>query len=97
MLLLISYPILLIPLIALAMIKDIKAKNEGYLNWHLHSFVILIQRGFFSILMLACFLWFDNCDQDNNQNIAKCINDSLLFLLIPLVFCVFIKVLCFRS
>lgn len=60
-LLLVSYPIVLIPIIIWLLCKDIAVKGEGVLTWHRDSLGILMQRLFICILILTCIVIFENC------------------------------------
>lgn len=66
-LLLLSYGIVLPPIVLGFMIKDIKVKAEGFLSWHLDSLGILIQRFLFAILCLVCILMFESCNENSTD------------------------------
>ena len=98
MFLMLSYSILLPPLIFWAMFADIRVKGEGYLHWHLDSCGILLQRFVFSLLVLVSLLSFSGCIENpaKQDETGKCIADSLIPLLIPLLF-VLCKITCLKK
>ena len=95
MLLLLSYGIILPPIVLAVVVKDVKVKNEGYSIWHLDSLGLLTQRFIAALLILICLLIFESC-ADTPTNMGACIGRSLLPLLMPWL-CVICKVFCLRS
>ena len=60
-LLLLSYGIVLPPIVLAVVVKDVKVKNEGYSIWHLDSMGLLFQRFIAALLILICLLIFESC------------------------------------
>lgn len=60
-LLLVIYPIVIIPVVMALMIRDIAVKQEGVLTWHRDSFGILLQRLIIAVLIMSVFVIYVNC------------------------------------
>jgi hypothetical protein len=95
LLLLMIYPLVLIPMVIVFMIRDIQVKSEGFLAWHRDSIGLLLQRFLFCFLMLLSVIIFENCE-DTNSVPGNCIGVSLIPLIFPLI-CGALKVLCLKS
>lgn len=93
--LLLAYSVVIPPLIVCALSRDVKAKGDGFMIWHLDSVGILLQRFCFSILVFTCIIIFEVCDSDNNDT-AACVSHSLIPMLVPLT-CVTCKVVCLKQ
>ena len=71
----------------------LQVKREGLMVWHRDSIGVLIQRFFFSIIIMSSILTFNGCYQDDAK---QCIIKTGAPLIIVLLF-VFIKVACLRQ
>ena len=96
MLLLLIYPLILIPVVITLMIRDIQVKSEGFLAWHRDSIGLLVQRFCFSSLMVISMSIFISCADNTPLGSGSCIGKSLIPLVLPLI-CVLFKVFCLRS
>lgn len=96
LLLLLSYPLILIPIVIVLMIRDIQVKSEGFLAWHRDSIGLLIQRFCFCLLMLISVSIFVKCSDNTRTGSGSCIRPSLVPLVFPLI-CVIFKVFCLKS
>jgi hypothetical protein len=95
-LLLVIYPIIVIPIVIVLMIRDLLVKQEGVLTWHRDSFGILLQRFVISVLMMAVLVIYRNCANNSLIPDGTCISRSLIPLTIPFT-CVLCKVVCLKS
>lgn len=68
LLLLVIYPIILIPLVFVIMCIDISYKREGILAWHRDSFGTLFQRFILSLLIMTCVVIFVNCSNYEDKS-----------------------------
>lgn len=70
-------------------------KKEGLMVWHRNSIGNLIQRLFFSLIMMSSILTFKNCIDDVQvaEDLKQCLIDSGIPLIIVL-FIVTLKVSC---
>jgi len=94
-LLLVIYPIVIIPFVLVTICQDLAIKGEGVLCWHRDSLGELLQRFILCILILACIIIFENCIDNHAEN-GQCIGRSLIPLTLPFC-CVLCKVICLRS
>jgi hypothetical protein len=62
LLLLTIYPIIGVPAVLFCIAKDLLTKREGFLSWHRNSVGELLQRLFFSILLMTSFAVFTSCE-----------------------------------
>ena len=91
------YPLALIPFIIVIFVKDILHKKEGIMVWHRDSFGLLVQRFFFTLLIMSSILTFIECiDTDKSEELKSCFIHTGIPLIFVLVF-VAIKVICLRS
>ena len=96
-LLLTIYPLILIPFIIWILVKDILIKKEGLMVWHRNSFGVLLQRFFFTLIIMSSVLTFMNCiDTSDPIELRQCFVHTGIPLVFIVVF-VFIKVLCLRE
>lgn len=96
LMLLLIYPLVLIPIVAVLMIRDIQVKSEGFLVWHRDSIGLLLQRFCFCSLMVISMAIFTRCADTTTLGSGTCIGKSLIPLVFPLI-CVLFKVFCLRS
>ena len=97
-LLLTIYPLIAIPFIIWILVKDILIKKEGLMVWHRNSLGVLLQRFFFTLIIMSSVLTFTNCIDTPEDAIE--LRQCFVHTGIPLVFVVvfvFMKVLCLRE
>ena len=96
-LLLTIYPLIAIPFIIWILVKDILIKKEGLMVWHRNSLGVLLQRFFFTLIIMSSVLTFMNCvEAPDNSELRQCFVHTGIPLVFVLVF-VSIKVLCLRE
>lgn len=93
--LLLSYSVILPPLIFWLLWKDLKVKRESFSTWHLDSCGLLAQRLIFSLLCLISILSLSGC-VEKSTNTKLCIRHALIPIMIPILF-VCLKVLLLKS
>ena len=93
--LLLSYSVILPPLIFWLLWKDLKVKRENFSTWHLDSCGLLAQRLIFSLLCLISILSLSGC-VEKSTNTKLCIRHALIPIMIPILF-VCLKVLLLKS
>lgn len=93
--LLLSYSVILPPIIFGAMCRDVTVKGDGFMIWHLDSIFALFQRFCFSILVFTSIMIYEVCDDRGNQT-GYCVEHSLIPMMIPLV-CVTFKIGCLKG
>lgn len=94
--LLLVYMIVLIPLLAVWMLRDFAIKNDGYFAWHRNSLVILAQRLLFCILTFTAVLVLGGCLDSRKHDPGHCVQVALWPLMVPLGV-VTLKVVCLRD
>ena len=97
LLLLSIYPVVIIPLLIAFIFRDIVVKREGLMAWHRDSIGVLVQRFFFSLIIMSSILTLRGClNADNSNQLKHCMVHSGVPLIVVLVI-VFFKVLCLRK